>query len=64
MAKETWVIFDPETGLYLTGYTGVGEAGIWGNEEDAITFETEEDAQHICDDIGKGGIRPTLMPHH
>lgn len=61
MAQEIWVITDDATDLYLIGY---GENLLWGNIENAITFETEEDAQAICDRINTGGVHPTLAPSH
>lgn len=55
MPQQTFVVIDNNTGLYLISYN-LGNAGqsSFGNLENAIEFETLEQAQNIAASIGPG----------
>ncbi len=63
--SDTWVIEKEveDSLLYLTGYNA-GSPGdsTFGNVENAIEFDSEEEAEPIS--LSIGGVRPVKKPHH
>lgn len=65
--KDIYVIINDNTGLYLIGYSEVSDNCLWGNSDNAITFDSLDAAQSVANTInggGSGGIRPVLQPSH
>lgn len=60
MPQETFVVNNPANDLYLTGYNLVDPpASIFGNIENAVEFETLEDAETAAVAIGGGTVGTT-----
>lgn len=57
MPQETYVVNNPANDLYLTGYNLVDPpASIFGNLENAVEFNTLEDAETAAAAIGGGTV--------
>jgi len=57
MPKICNSIFDTQTGLWLTAYTEPVEYCMWGNEENAICFNSEAKRQEVLDALNNGTSR-------
>lgn len=57
MPKTLYVVkLNIETDLYLTYYSTNPEHCLWGNAQDAITWETLPEAQSVATSIGGGTV--------
>lgn len=63
MGQQTYVVrYNEQTDLYLTVFNPDYNLCQWGGVENAITFETLEDAQNIANMINSGTVG-TVKPH-
>lgn len=60
--KNTYVIGNDNNDLYFTGF--VGDTPSWGIIANAVVYDTEAEAQEVCDKLAIGGIHPEVQPHH
>ncbi len=57
MPKTCYSIFDSQTGLWLTAYTEPVEYCMWGNESNAVCFQTEADRDRVVGLLNNGSGR-------
>lgn len=57
MPKICNSIFDTQTGLWLTAYTEPVEYCMWGNESNAVCFQTEADRDRVVGLLNNGSSR-------
>lgn len=50
-------IFDSQTGLWLTGYNEPVQNCTWGNEEDAVCFNSEAKRDEVLAELNLGAAR-------
>lgn len=63
MPREEYVVRLSETSdMYMIGYNPIFENCTWGNPENAVIFDTLEEAQEIALGINSGTVG-TTKPH-
>jgi hypothetical protein len=53
--NQCYAIFDSQTGLWLTAYTEPVEYCLWGNQSDAVCFQTAADRDRVVGLLNEGG---------
>lgn len=53
--NQCYSIFDSQTGLWLTAYTEPVEYCLWGNQSNAVCFQTEADRDRVVGLLNEGG---------
>ncbi len=57
MPHTYYVVFQPSSGLYMTGYNIQDPASsLFGNSENAVTYETLAEANTAASRIGGGTV--------
>lgn len=60
MAHQTYVVFDPAEGLYMTAYNiGNPSQSSFGNSDIAVEYDTLVAAQSAAERIGGGTVGTT-----